>query len=387
MLEIMLKAKLPVVSVQTDDLLNHFAVLHELAGRKVVPAPKSLLNFPPSPPMLFVGSDTTPMNSDIYKQLLDNDHQLVIVNPSQPYPYAVDGGVLPTPTSLVKQLLEGYVEPNEVQPLIPFLSGLSLKAILELVLMTQAKFGSLRPQYVRQMRGMTSSTIQGLVPLDTGYDFYEADVELMKWLELNKPYFSLDSDPRLRPRGVILEGKPGVGKTMASKFIANLFKVPLFRMDMSAVLDKYVGQSEARVARILSMVEREEPCVLLIDEVEKLFKDDSSSGVTTRILSQLLWWLSEHRSSVFTVMTTNDSSALPSELYRAGRLDKKFILPELYGKDTLDFAITVLCTITGAEVTSDQLKVLQAAFSGYQSMSHAAVVESVYDLVKANGWK
>ena len=95
---------------------------------------------------------------------------------------------------------------------------------------------------------------------------------LEDWLELNSAYFLNPKTPaKLMPRGLMLAGKPGVGKSMGAKAIAQHFDIPLFRLDISTTLAKFVGESEARVARSLATVDRESPCVLLLDEVEKIF--------------------------------------------------------------------------------------------------------------------
>lgn len=111
------------------------------------------------------------------------------------------------------------------------------------------------------------------------------------------------------------------GKTLAAKHIASTFGIPLYRLDVGAMKGKYVGESEGNLLAALAQVDQVEPCVVIFDEVEKIFQSQGDSGVTTSLLSQLLWWLQEHKSKVFTVMTTNDLRKIPAELYREGRID------------------------------------------------------------------
>jgi SpoVK/Ycf46/Vps4 family AAA+-type ATPase len=157
---------------------------------------------------------------------------------------------------------------------------------------------------------------------------YEPYKPLEDWLQLNAPFFSDSTDPRLIPRGLLLNGPSGTGKSLAAKHIANTFNVPLYRLDLSATLGRYVGDSESAFARALYSIDDEKSAVLLIDEAEKLFETQSDQGVTRRILSQLLWWAQEHTSRVMLVLT-NDMTSIPQELLRGRRIDKVFTLSKL----------------------------------------------------------
>jgi SpoVK/Ycf46/Vps4 family AAA+-type ATPase len=147
----------------------------------------------------------------------------------------------------------------------------------------------------------------------------------------------MDVDYRLRPRGLLLSGKPGTGKTMGAKRIASRLNVPLMRLDLGIVMSKYVGESEANLATALARVEEAQPCVMLIDEVEKLFHGEDESGVTQNLLAGLLWWMQEHRAAVLTIMTTNDMKKLPPELIRPGRIDCQIETKGIAQKDWAAF--------------------------------------------------
>lgn len=92
------------------------------------------------------------------------------------------------------------------------------------------------------------------------------------------------------------------GKTLASKFIASEFGVPLYRLDLGAMMGKYVGESEASLNAALTQIDQVEPCVVILDEVEKIFQSQGDSGVTSRLLSQLLWWLPKWIDQKFFIM-------------------------------------------------------------------------------------
>lgn len=387
MLEYALKAKLPIISVVTDDILNYKAVIEAVSGCKVAPLPKAVTMLGAGDAILVTDS-TDFVTPEWYCRLTDMHRCLVVVNPTKSSPLMFDGGQLPTPEKLVKALLIDLLGKGvDVDEFLQPVRGLSLKAIGELVVLTQARTGAATPKELRRTRGMISPAIQGFSPLDTSYDFYDVPLKLKEWLDLNTKYFVSPTVEQLIPRGLLLDGPPGTGKSMASKAIANQFGCPLFRLDVATVLDRYIGQSEARVARILSMCEREAPCVLLIDEVEKLFGDDGEAGVMSRILSQLLWWLSEHRSRVFTVMTTNDATKIPAELYRAGRLDATMHLPRMKVKEAAMFGVKAMNSILPKKPALEQTRKVSDAIKALGGdLSQIEVINLVIETIKKEQW-
>ena len=130
------------------------------------------------------------------------------------------------------------------------------------------------------------------------------------------------------PKGVLIAGVPGCGKSLNAKAAANLFEVPLLCLDMGRLMGKYVGESEANLRKAISLAEAISPCVLWIDELEKAFAGIGGNGggaeVTTRMFGNFLTWMQEKKSPVFVVATANDIIKLPSELLRKGRFDDIF---------------------------------------------------------------
>ena len=128
------------------------------------------------------------------------------------------------------------------------------------------------------------------------------------------------------PKGVLIAGVPGCGKSLSAKAAADLFQVPLLRMDMGRLLGKYVGESEENLRRALSLAEAVSPCVLWVDEMEKAFAgingNSGGSEVTTRLFGNFLTWMQEKKAPVFVVATANDITRLPAELLRKGRFDE-----------------------------------------------------------------
>jgi SpoVK/Ycf46/Vps4 family AAA+-type ATPase len=126
---------------------------------------------------------------------------------------------------------------------------------------------------------------------------------------------------------VLLVGVPGCGKSLSAKAISAEWRLPLYRLDLGAILGQYVGQSEGRLREALDTADRVAPCVLWIDEIEKgLAGQNDSTGVSRRLVGQFLFWLQESRHRVFVVATSNDVRSLPPELLRKGRFDELFFV-------------------------------------------------------------
>lgn len=132
------------------------------------------------------------------------------------------------------------------------------------------------------------------------------------------------------PKGIMIVGMPGCGKSLTAKATASLFEIPLVRLDVGSLLGKYVGESESNMRRALKLSEAISPCVLWVDEIEKAFAGvgagGGSSDVTTRLFGQFLTWMQEKDNTVFIVATANDISHLPPEFLRKGRFDELFFV-------------------------------------------------------------
>lgn len=130
------------------------------------------------------------------------------------------------------------------------------------------------------------------------------------------------------PKGIMIVGMPGCGKSLTAKATASLFEIPLVRLDVGRLLGKYVGESENNMRKALKLSESISPCVLWIDELEKAFAGVGSEGgdVTTRLFGQFLTWMQEKENTVFIVATANDISKIPPEFLRKGRFDELFFV-------------------------------------------------------------
>jgi len=158
-------------------------------------------------------------------------------------------------------------------------------------------------------------------------------LELLKeWLKMRSSAFSEEAKKFGvdQPKGMLVVGPPGCGKSLAAKATASVLNIPCLKLDIGRVFGQYIGQSESRMRQTLQLVEGMAPCVLLIDEVDKALGGiggGGDSGTSSRVLGTLLTWLQEHnneQSPIFIIMTANNITGLPPELMRRGRMDEIF---------------------------------------------------------------
>jgi SpoVK/Ycf46/Vps4 family AAA+-type ATPase len=187
--------------------------------------------------------------------------------------------------------------------------------------------------------------------------------KLKRWIELRRDVF-LKPDAALDPpRGILLVGVQGGGKSLAAKAVAGMWSVPLLRFDIGTLYNKFHGETERNLREALRAAEAMAPCVLWIDEIEKaIAAGDNDGGTSRRMLGSLLTWMAERTAPVFIVATANVIEHLPPELVRKGRLDEIFFvdLPDAASRAEIfaihlrkrehkpvDFDILQLANLTG----------------------------------------
>ncbi len=182
-----------------------------------------------------------------------------------------------------------------------------------------------------------------------------------------------------KPKGILLLGVQGSGKSLAAKAVAGMWQRPLLKMDMAALYNKYIGESEKNLRKALELADLMSPCVLWIDEIEKgLSSGSSDDGTSKRILGTILTWMAERKSDVFLVATANDISALPPALMRQGRMDEIFFvdLPD----DTIRQAIFLIHLqrrqLAPTQFNLSQLAKVSQGFSGAEI--EQAVISAIY---------
>ena len=171
-----------------------------------------------------------------------------------------------------------------------------------------------------------------MIPVHETIDDIGGLENLKEWLYKKECIFNqLDKATKFGvdiPKGIMIVGMPGCGKSLAAKATAKLFEIPLVRLDVGRLLGKYIGESEENMRKALRLSEAISPCVLWIDEIEKAFSGVGGSGggsdVTTRLFGQFLTWMQEKENTVFIVATANNISRIPPEFLRKGRFDELF---------------------------------------------------------------
>ena len=246
----------------------------------------------------------------------------------------------------------------------------------ENVLATQMAKGSLTRDDIKELsqaKDKLFSDISGLekVKIDSNTLSVAGLSGLQQWLDNQRQLLTADLKARkLRPpRGVLLVGVPGCGKSLSAKFIAASWNLPLYRLDFASIQGMYVGQSENRLKEAFDSADNAAPCVLWIDEIEKglAANANDSSGVTTRMIGQFLFWLQESLAKVFVVATANDVTKLPPELLRKGRFDELFFvdLPaEQERKDIIGLYIKKNLLPEPSAETFQKLVALSDGFAG-----------------------
>jgi hypothetical protein len=225
--------------------------------------------------------------------------------------------------------------PDVLEQVLSALSGLTMNQARQAVAWAALTDGVLSADDVPRLVRRKGEAIQdgGLL------EFYPADENafelggfggLKAWLARARVGFSDDARALglQPPRGLLIAGVQGCGKSLAAKAIARLWQQPLLKLDAGRLYDKYVGESEKNLRKALDVAEAIAPSVLWIDEIEKAFAagGEADGGVSRRMLGTLLTWMQERRAAVFIAATANDLSRLPPELLRKGRFDEIFFV-------------------------------------------------------------
>ena len=208
------------------------------------------------------------------------------------------------------------------------------------------------------------------------------------------------------PKGVIILGVQGCGKSLCARAVAGEWKLPLVKFDTSAVYDKYIGETEKRIRKVFQVAEGLAPCVLWIDELEKVFAGsgaDSASadaGVSSRLLAAFLSWMQDRKAPVFVAATCNNVTVLPPELIRKGRFDELFFvdLPNAAERKQiftiqldkrkrnpaafdLDKLVVVANGYSGAEIDAAVQAALYAAYAGKKEVSTQLLLDTLAQTV------
>ena len=230
------------------------------------------------------------------------------------------------------------LEEDFVEELSMELKGLPEFNIINILAMALAGDAEITQDDITLMREQKKQLIQktnilDIVETDASLDDVGGLDNLREWLKNKAQIFDNEKINRAItfgvsvPKGVLIAGMPGCGKSLAAKATAKEFDIPLIRFDMGRLMGKYVGESEANMRMALEQAEAMAPCVLWIDELEKSFAGIGDSGaaeVTNRLFGMFLTWMQDKKSRTFVVATANNIQQLPPELLRKGRFDEIF---------------------------------------------------------------
>jgi len=206
-------------------------------------------------------------------------------------------------------------------------------------------------------------------------------LNLKRWLTLRKPAFLNDAGATHldTPKGILLIGVQGCGKSLAAKATAGIFDLPLLRLDFATLYNKFHGETEKNLRESLKTADIMAPCVLWIDEIEKgLAGRGGETGTTQRVLGSFLTWMAEKRSQVFVVATANDISSLPPELVRKGRFDELFFV-DLPSTAIREQIFDIHLRVRGQHAQSLNLPDVAAAAEGFSGAEiEQAIVSALY---------
>ena len=299
------------------------------------------------------------------------------------------------------------VDADAVRQIVRNLQGLSLTDARRIARHLIHRDGALGPGDLPELARLKFELLNKSGHLHYEYDTARfADVggarRLKRWVEQRRAPFVQDPPPPglEPPKGVLLLGVQGCGKSLLAKAVAGGFGVPLVRLDFGTLYDKYHGETEKNLRAALASTEQLAPCVLWIDEIEKGLAagNGENDGLSRRVLGYLLTWMAERKSRVFLVATANQVHELPAELLRKGRFDEIFFvdLPdpatrvEIFAlhldrrslaKDDIDLSALAAAAdgFSGAEIEQVIVSALYAAHAEQASLDTQALMQAIRD--------
>lgn len=307
--------------------------------------------------------------------------------------------------------LQQTVEPSDLNQIATACQGLSLdriRRVLSKVIAQRGVIDSSSPNLILQEKKQIIQQNQLL-------EFCLNDKSLLdlggldnfkSWLRLREKAFSQEAIKYglPYPKGLLLVGVQGTGKSIAAKIIANEWQLPLLRLDFGRLFASLVGQSEQRVRKMIEIAEALSPCILWVDEIDKAFAGSQSSGdngTTSRVLATFITWLSEKTTPVFVVATANNIDWIPPEILRKGRFDEMFFLdlPTLEEREEIfrvhlrkyrpeilkDFQISLFGQLSkefsGAEIEQVVIEAMRLGFNESREFNNDDVIVSIQNLV------
>lgn len=293
---------------------------------------------------------------------------------------------------------------NELPHLVTACRGLVEHEVQDVVALASRRYNKqLDERALNLFWGQKTQIIQNtdilgfFPPMEGGLDNIGGLSKIKDHLELDRQCFSAEAcafgiKP---PKGILIAGIPGTGKSLTAYCVANYFRMPLISLEIGNLMSKYVGESEERAIAATQLLDSLAPAVFWIDEVEKAFggiSGESDSGATQRVFGIFLKWMNDRTSCIYTVMTANDIKQLPIEFLRKGRIDEVFFvdLPDLESRDEIfriqlrkrnrddnKFECAILASLTQGFSGADIEAVVQTALK-YAFLDKKSDIDLVY---------
>lgn len=307
----------------------------------------------------------------------------------------------------VDRKIEVRLRDEDYEELLSALQGLTLQQARQAVASAMLDDEKLTPEDIRFVLKQKAQLIRdgGILeyyPVEDNRFQLGGFANLKAWLQRAHVGFSREAQALnlTPPRGILLVGVPGCGKSLSAKVIAKEWKLPLLKLDAGRLFDKYIGESEKNFRKAITLAESIAPAALWIDEIEKAMVSAGSSeadgGLSRRLFGAFLTWLQEKRQEVFVVATANDLSILPPELLRKGRFDEIFFVdlpvPEereailkihlgLRKQEALKFNLTQIVSacdgFSGAEIEQAVIAALYRALSQKRALDTGLLIEEM----------
>lgn len=295
-------------------------------------------------------SKVIPLLKELARKIREGlDATIIIVSPTLYIPRDLEKMTtvleleLPNENEIL-EIVNRFVAENEIEANTKLLSeisiafkGLTEYEIEDLLRLAVSQDGELTQKalqiiFEQKKQMILKAGILEMIPLKETIDDIGGLEILKEWIQKKASVFKNIKKAMefgvTMPKGILIVGVPGCGKSLSAKAAGKLFDVPLLRLDMGRLMGKYVGESEENMRRAIQLAEAISPCVLWVDELEKAFAGIGSGGsgseVTTRLFGAFLTWMQEKTSAAFVVATANDITKLPPELMRKGRFDEIF---------------------------------------------------------------
>ncbi len=309
---------------------------------------------------------------------------------------------------IAKHRVVNQPAPTQVPEIVRSLGGLTLeeaRRIFSQAVLEEGRCDARTIDHIRQAKSqfIKDQGVLEFLKVEGGLDAVAGLTNLKAWLAKRRGGLSPEGERfgLEPPKGILIMGMPGCGKSLCAKAVAREWNMQLLRFDTSSLFEKYIGESEKNLRKSLQVAEAVAPAVLWIDEIEKMFPrgsltSDADGGLSMRIFGSFLNWLQEKKAPVFVAATSNDISSLPPEFLRKGRFDEIFFvdLPDAGERqsifsihlqrrkqDPVKFELAKLAAasegFTGAEIEQAVTSALYSAFSQKTPLSTEIILSEL----------